>query len=176
MQHCRQGVPLRTVQLSQQLQQVNLMADIQPGRRLVQQHDGGLLRQHHRDPRALALSAGEGIDALLGQIGDARRLHRALHGLVVLLAPAGKQRLVRIAPAGDQLLHGNIPRRGGVLRQQPNSARHLFAGEALDLLPVEEHAALNRRHQAAQRAQQCRFAAAVWPDDGGEVAVRNGNG
>lgn len=94
------------------------MADIQPGRRLVQQHDRGFLRQHHCDPRALALSAGEGIDALLGQLGDARRLHRALHGLVVLLAPAGKQRLVRIAPAGDQLLHGNIPRRGGVLRQQ----------------------------------------------------------
>ncbi len=113
---------------------------------------------------------------MLGQIGDARRLHRALHRLVVLLAPAGKQRLVRVAPAGDQLLHGNIPRRGGVLRQQANSARHLFAGEALDLLPVEEHATLNRRHQAAQRAQQGRFAATVRADNGGEVAVRNGHG
>ena len=152
------------------------MADIQPGRRLVQQHNRRFLRQHHRDPRALTLPAGEGVHALLGELGNTRRLHRSVHRLVVLLAPAGKQRLVRIAPAGDQLLHGNIPRRGGVLRQQPNSARNLFAGEALDLLPVEEHAALNRRHQAAQRAQQCRFAAAVWPDNGGEVAVRNGNG
>ncbi len=152
------------------------MADVQPGRRLVQQHNGGLLRQHHRDPRPLSLSAREGIHALLSQIGDARCLHRALHDLVVLFAPAGKQRLVWVAPARDQLLHRDISRRGGVLRQQPDAPGHLFAGEALDLLSVEEYAALCRRHQAAQGAQQGRFAAAVRTDNRGEVAVRNGDG
>ena len=43
-------------------------------------------------------------------------------------------------------------------------------------LSVEEYAALCRRHQAAQGAQQGRFAAAVRTDNRGEVAVRNGDG
>jgi hypothetical protein len=71
------------------------------------------------------------------EVGDAGRLHRAVHRLFILFAPAGKQRLVRIAPAGHQLLHRDIARRGGVLRQQPDAAGHLFAGKALDLLAVE---------------------------------------
>ncbi len=152
------------------------MADVQPGCRLVQQHDRRFLRQHHRNPRPLTLAAGKGVHALLGEIGNARRLHRAADRLVVLFTPAGKQRLVRVAPARDQLLHRDVSRRCGVLRQQPDAPGHLFAGEALDLLPVEEHAALSRRHQAAQGAQQGRFTAAVRPDNRGEVAVRNGNG
>ena len=152
------------------------MADVEPGCRLVQQHDRRFLRQHHGDPRPLTLSAGEGVHALLGEIGDARRQHRAVHRLVILFAPAGKQRLMRVAPARDQLLHRDVARRGGVLRQQTDASGHLFAGEALDLLPVEEHAAFSRRHQAAQGAQQGRFAAAVRADNRGEMAVRNGDG
>jgi len=57
------------------------------------------------------------------------------------------------------------------LRQQPDPARHLFAGKALDLLAIEENVALKRRHQAAEGAQQGRFPAAVRADNGGEVAV-----
>ncbi|MNU97185.1 hypothetical protein D3C71_872470 [compost metagenome] len=149
------------------------MADIQPGRRLVEQHDRRLLRQYHCNPRALPLTAGQRIDALPCQIGDPRCLHRAGHGLFIFFPPAGKQWLMRIPPARYQLLHGDIPRRGGVLRQQSNPPCHLFAGIALDLLPVEKHAAVLRRHQTAQGAQQSRFSAAVRADNRREMAVRN---
>ena len=80
---------------------------------------------------------------------------------------------MRIAPARDQFLHRDIPGRGGVLRQQADTARHLFAGKALDLLAVEIHAALNRRHQAAEGSQQGRFTAAVRADNRRKMAVRD---
>ncbi len=154
MQHRRKGKALGAVQVAQQLQQVDLMADIQPGGRLIQQHDRCLLGQHHRNPRPLTLSAGEGIHALRRQVGNTGGLHRFGDRQFILFTPAGKQRLVRIAPARHQLLHRDIPRRSGVLRQQPDPARHLFAGKALNLLAIEENVAMKRRHQAAEGAQQ----------------------
>ena len=99
MQHRRQGVTLRAVELAQQLEQIDLMADIKPGRRFIQQHNGGLLCQHHCDPRSLTLAAGKRVHALPGKVGNARCLHRAVHRVCIFLAPAGKQRLVRIASA-----------------------------------------------------------------------------
>ena len=53
---------------------------------------------------------------------------------------------------------------------------HLFTGKALDLLAVEEYVAFNRRHQAAEGAQQGRLAAAVRADNRREMAVRNVDG
>ena len=80
---------------------------------------------------------------------------------------------MRIASASHQLVHRDIPRRGGVLRQQTNPTCDLFAGKTLDLLAVEKHAAVLGRHQAAQGAQQGRFSAAVRDDNRREMAVRN---
>ncbi len=147
------------------------MAYIQPGGRFVQQHNRRLLGQHHRNPRPLALPAGEGVYALRRQVGNTRGLHCFGHRRFVLFTPAGKERLVRIAPARDQLLHRNIPRRRGVLRQQSDPARHLFAGEALDLLAIKKYVAVQRGHQTAQGTQQRRFSTAVGADNGGKVAV-----
>ena len=151
------------------------MADIQPGGRLIEQHNRRLLGQHHGDPRPLALAAGEGIDALPREVGNAGGLHRPADRLFILFAPAGKQRLVRIAPAGHQLLNRYIPRRGGVLRQQADALCHLFTGVTLDLLAVEINMTAGGRHQAAQGAQQRRFTAAVGANNGGKVAVGNGD-
>ena len=151
------------------------MADIQPGGGLIEQHNRRLLGQHHGDPRPLALAAGERIDALPREVGNAGGLHRPADRLFILFAPAGKQRLVRIAPAGHQLLNRYIPRRGGVLRQQADALCHLFTGVTLDLLAVEINMTAGGRHQAAQGAQQRRFTAAVGANNGGKVAVGNGD-
>lgn len=78
--------------------------------RLIQQHNRRLLGQHHRNPRPLPLAAGKRVDALQRQIADPGRPHRLVHRLFIFFAPAGKQRLVRIAPAGHQLLHRDIAR------------------------------------------------------------------
>jgi len=83
---------------------------------------------------------------------------------------------VRIATAGDQLLHRNIARRGGVLRQQADASCDLFTVEALDLLAIKVDMPLGGRHQAAQGTQQGRFAAAVGANDGSKVTIGNGHG
>ena len=151
------------------------MADVQPGGRLIQQHNLCLLGQHHRNPRPLALAAGERIDALQRQVADSGRPHRVVYRRFIFFAPTGEQRLVRVAPAGHQLLHRDIARSGGILRQQSDAAGNLFRGILLDLRAVEPDMAAGRRHQAAEGAQQRRFAAAVGADNGGEVAVRDGH-
>jgi hypothetical protein len=110
---------------------------------------------------------------LICQIGNAGCLHRPGYREFILLAPASKQRLMRVAPASHQFLYGDVPRRSGVLRQQANAAGYLFAGVALDLFPVEKDAASQRRHQAAQGPQQGRFSAAVGADNGREMAIGN---
>ena len=175
VQYRREGIPLFAVELAQQLQQIDLMADIQPGGGLVEQHNGRFLRQHHRNPGPLPLAAGERIDALSCQVGYSGRPHGAVDRVIILFTPAGKQRLMRIAAARHQLLNGNISRRSGILRQQTDALRHLFAGIALDLLTVEINMAAGRRHQATQGTQQRRFPAAVRANDRGEMAVRNGH-
>ncbi len=129
------------------------MADIQPGGRFVEQHNRRFLRQHHRNPCALALSTGKGIHTLRRKMSDSRRLHRCVYRDFILISPAGKQWLMRVAPTGNQLLYRNITRRGGVLRQQTYSASNLFAGIVLDMLAVEPDLTVRGRHQTTKRAQ-----------------------
>ena len=125
------------------------MTDIQPGRGFIEQHNCRFLGQHHRDPRSLALPTGEGIHALIRQMDDSRGLHRFCDGLFIFFAPAGKQRLMRVTPTRHQLLHGDISRRGGVLRQQANPACNLFTGVMLNVLTIQPDMPVSRRHQAA---------------------------
>lgn len=106
--------------------------------RLIQQHNRRFLGQHHRNPRPLPLAAGKRVDALQRQIADPGRSHRLVHRLFIFFAPAGKQRLVRIAPAGHQLLHRDIARGGGILRQQPDAASNLFTGVLLICAPSSQ--------------------------------------
>ena len=130
------------------------MADIKPGRRLIKQHNRRLLRQYHCNPRPLALAAGEGIHALQREVDNTRRPHRVIYRCFVLFTPTGKHRLMRIAPARHQLLYGDIAGRGGILRQQADPLRHLFAGVVLDLLAIEINVSAGRRHQTAKGTQQ----------------------
>ena len=125
------------------------MTDIQPGRGFIEQHNCRFLGQHHCDPRSLALSARKGIHALICQMSDSRGLHRFRYRFFILFAPAGKQRLMRVTSTRHQLLHGDIARRGSILRQQTNPACNLFTGVMLNVLTIQPDMPVSRRHQAA---------------------------
>ncbi len=60
------------------------MANIQPRCRLIQQHDGRFLRQHHGYPRPLTLAAGRYLRCVASEVIPVARLAAAWH----LAAPA----------------------------------------------------------------------------------------
>jgi hypothetical protein len=53
----------------QQFEDIDLIAQIEPGGRLIQQNGGRLLGQRHGDPAALTLAAGEAIHRQMGKFG-----------------------------------------------------------------------------------------------------------
>ena len=51
----------------EQVEHVDLVGEVEERRRLVEQQQLGLLRERHRDPRALALAAGELVERAAAQ-------------------------------------------------------------------------------------------------------------
>ena len=50
------------VEIGEQIEHLDLVGDVEEGGRLVQQQDVGLLRESHRDPHPLTLTARELVD------------------------------------------------------------------------------------------------------------------
>ena len=144
-------VPRWAVEVGQQVEHVDLVGEVEVGRRLVEQQQVGLLRQGHGDPDPLALAAAHVLDAPVGQLGRARRGERVRHGLVVGGAPVPEPALVRVAAAADEVGHRDALGRDGGLRQQAEHPRDLLARRVVHALAVEQHRAADR----ARRAGPC---------------------
>ncbi len=142
------------------------------GRRLVEQQHAGVLREHHRDPDALALAAGELVERAVAQRGRVGGGQRPLDALPVVRGLRAPEALVRVAAARHEIADGQPLRRDRRLRQEADAARHLARGELADRRAVEQDAARLRLHQARHRAQQRRLAARVGADDRGDAALR----
>ncbi len=78
---------------------------------------------------------------------------------------------MRVAPAPDEVGHGDALGCDGGLGQQAEHARDLLARGVVDALAVEEHGAADRVHQPRHAAQQRRLAAAVGTHDDRHPAV-----
>ena len=128
--HDDRGAAL-AVEVGEQVEHLDLVGDVEEGRRLVEQQDVGLLRERHRDPHALALAARELVDRPIGEVGDAGRVERGGDGLVVVRAPAAEQPLVRMPPAPDEVGDDDALGRDRALRQQPEDARDLLGRAAV---------------------------------------------
>ena len=55
------------VEVGEQVEHLDLVGDVEVGRRLVEQQQVGALRQGHRDPDPLALPTGELVDDAVGE-------------------------------------------------------------------------------------------------------------
>ncbi len=75
------------VELAEQIQQLDLVRDVEVGSRFIQQQQRRLLRQRHRHPDALALPAGQLVNAAVRQLADVGGRHGGFHRLFVGLRP-----------------------------------------------------------------------------------------
>ena len=72
-----QGEALRGAECVQQLERVLLMADVERGGRLVEEHDRSLLRQRAGDDHPLALAAAQRAERPLGERVEIEPCERA---------------------------------------------------------------------------------------------------
>lgn len=170
VQHGDDGAVL-AVQPGEDVQQLDMVGDVEEGRRLAEQQDRGLLCQHHGDPDPLALAARELVDLAVGQRRRAGDPHRAGDCRGIRLGPLPEQTLMRIAPARHQIGGGDALGRRGALRQQSQPARDLARGELRNRLAVKQHMAGGRAQQPRQRPQQGGFTAGIGVDDDREAAL-----
>ena len=65
----RDAVPVG--QVAHQVEDLDLVAQVEVGGGLVEQQHCGILRQAAREPHALQLAAGQGVDTALGEVRHA---------------------------------------------------------------------------------------------------------
>ncbi len=162
-------VPRAAVEVGEQVEHLDLVGDVEEGRRLVEQEDVGALRERHRDPHPLPLTAGELVDGAVGEVGSAGEIERLGDRRVVLAGPPRQHLLVRAAAAGDEVGDDDPLGRDRRLREQPEQAGHLLRRALVQRLAVEHDLAGRRREEAGERAQQRRLAARVGADDDGDL-------
>ncbi len=153
------------VEVDEQVEHLDLMGEVEERRRLVEQHDLGALRERHRDPDALALATRQLVDRALREGERVGRLERVGDRLLVGRRPLPDPRLVRVAPARDEVGNGDPLGRDRCLGQDPEAHRELLRRQLVDAAPVELHRAADRLEQPREAAQQRRLAARVGADD-----------
>jgi hypothetical protein len=141
-QHAEQLVPSDRVEL---------------GRRLVEEHETRPPGQRGAQRHALQLAAGQLVRRAVEQVGDPQRerglLHPARHRRGLEAAVLQREGQLRPDRAHDDLGLRLLEQRAGHRRQVGRTVRaHV---QAADLQPAGELAAVEVRHQAGRRLQQC---------------------
>ena len=72
MEHRHHRAAMFAGQGLEQLEDIDLIAQIEPGGRLIEQNGGRLLGQRHGDPAALTLAAGEAVHRQMSELAGAR--------------------------------------------------------------------------------------------------------
>ena len=173
MQHHNDRDAQLAVELFDKLEDLHLIADVQIGRRLVQNEDFRLLRDRHRNPRPLALAARErGQDAVL-QRGEAGQCERAVDDVRIRLRQPAAEFRVGIPAVGDQRAHVDVGRRLVDLRKIGDLLRQLLRRVFAEPAVAEDHLAPFGRDRLGYGFQHRGLAAAVLADDGDDLPARN---
>ncbi|KGW79204.1 hypothetical protein Y046_3876 [Burkholderia pseudomallei MSHR2990] len=105
VQHPDDREPARAIEPPQLAQDVELVMDVEISGRLVEQHDGRLLRERHRDPGALPLAARQ-RGHVARRVGfEARRRERLVDRVAVRAREPAQPAAVRVAAVRDELAH-----------------------------------------------------------------------
>ena len=151
------------------------MGHVEVRRRLVEQQDLGLLREHHSKKGALALAARERLHLTPLQVCDMRDLHGPVDGLAVFLGILrAKVRAIGKAAAVYEAPHRHVRRRLDALRQYGEPSRERLPLELADIAPRQQDFARGGPRKAREQAQKRRLTRAVRPDDGRATARFNG--
>ena len=161
------------VEVAEQLHELELVGDVEECRRLVEQHDAGVLRERHRDPRALALAAGEGLERPCRELGHARLLERPRDEAPVVVGSDAEEVAIRIASLIDEVANRHALRCGRSLRKHGELLGHFTRRGPRNHLSVEHDRAALRPQQPAHRAQQRALPAAIATDEARDLAVEH---
>ncbi len=121
------GDPL-TRQVAQQGQDAPLVAQVQVGRRLVQQQDRRFLGDGASDENQLVLSAAQVCHIPVGQRRDPQTLQRSPGGANVVRARHLQKPQVRCPPQQDVVQNGVVERDVLPLRDQADQTAEALAG------------------------------------------------
>ena len=156
------------VEVGEQVEDLHLVGQIEEGRRLVQQEDVGALGQGHGDPHALALTAGQLVDAAIGQGGGARGHQRLLDDLAVARRPRAEGPLMGMAPAPHQVGDRDALRGDGLLGEQAEPPGQPPGRDGAQGLAVEQNRSADRHQDPRHRLEQRRLPAGVGAHDDGD--------
>ena len=144
--------PALAVEIEHQVEHVDLVGDVEEGRRLVEEQDVGALGERHRDPHALTLSAGQLVHGPVGEVRAAGRAEGLRDGFVVGGAPPAEAALVRVAAAADEIRRDDPLGRDRRLRQQRELLGDASRRDVADRRSAEQHGA---RRSARGGAPSC---------------------
>ena len=156
------------VQGLEQLEDLELVAEVQKGRRLVEQQNRGLLGEGHGDPRPLALTAGQGVHLPVGELDEPGLRESPFHRFGVVGRLRAEEPLVRVAAVPDEPLDGETFRGRRPLRQHGEPTGHLLRRILRNQLSVEINDAVHRLQQSRQGPERGRLPAPVRTDDRGD--------
>ncbi len=157
-------------QVTHQLQYLELVVDVQVGRRLVQEQDTRLLRERPRHEHSLALAARERCHFSLGEPLGLRELHclkgDAAVGGSLHLEPAH----VGVAAHHHHLQAGEPVGISGRLGHLREDRGDLLGGHLREVPPLQRDLPRIGLEEAGDRAQQGGFPGAVRSDQADELA------
>ena len=157
---------------AQILHDVDLVARIERGGRLVGQDHRRFHRQHAGQRDAAALAAGQFGDAALAEFHHIDRLHRPQHRLGILRRqPRRIGRAMRIAAERHDIARRQRPVHDVALRQIGKALRALAQRQRRQRVAADMDLAFGRQ-QSRQRPQQRGLAGAVRPDQRDQMARR----
>lgn len=129
--------------LSQVRHQVARVVHVEVVQRLIEQDVIGVLGEGHRDQRALSLSAGEGVDVGMAQVGEVKVGEGAVDDVAVVRARTAA--MVGEAGEGQQLFDGEAAHEAGLLLQDGEFARNGAAVACGDVEGIDADAAALQR-------------------------------
>ena len=173
MQAHDHGQTLVSAELTQDVQQFQLIADIQVGSRLIQHQQFRFLRQCPGQQNPLALAVAQCHKVLTGQRLDPGGAERALHCLMIPFGQNPKGPGIRIASGFHHLPGGHPfgPDRIGHHDRDP--PRALLPGNSGKRLPVQEDLSGNCRQPPGQGFQNRGFSGAIRPDQCQDLTLRH---
>ena len=152
--------PARLGERSDAAHQVELVTDVEVGRRLVEEEEGSVLRERLGKERPLLLAAGEVRDGAVGEVPDVEGVEGRRHAVTVPLAERlGPPEVGRPAER-DHLGDGEVDSEVGLLSDQGDRAGALPRRPGADLAVVEGEVA-GVGDEARYCTEQRRFARSV---------------
>ena len=173
VEHRQDGQAALAAERMHDVVHAGLMAQVQMGRRLVEEQHLRLLRERARHKDPLALATREPIDRSVLEVRDLELCHCGTRDRQVLRAREAEPRQMRRAPHQHHLQRRERKLECRILRHDGEETCDLGATARRERLAVEAYAAARGREHAGQQPKERRLAAAVRTDEPDDLAPRD---